>query len=144
MDSVKQAETLARLHFLDQMEVRAIDEALPKIADPQLCAELERAREDHKRHMRDLDKLFGECGEPVHPSIPAPMKAQVQQRIDAVRSANDQEAVIRALLSAERAESDAYAAADAVKLPGDEGPVVHAHLLDEQHHTAMISRGLYR
>jgi hypothetical protein len=144
MDSIKQAETLARLHFLDQMEVQAIDAALPKIEDPQLMTDLQQAREDHERHMRELDVLFGECGETVHPRIPNAFKTQACDRIEAIHAADDQEQAIRALLSAERAECDAYAAADAAKLPGDEGPVVHAHLVDEQHHTASITRTLYR
>lgn len=142
MDTRTQAQVLAELHFLDQTEVEAISSALPRIEDRELAAELEHFRDDHARHMRELDALFGECGEAIHPTVPEAMRSAAERRLGAVRDADGDDALLRELLTAEKADAGAYEAADAARLPSDEGPVIHGHLGDERRHVETLSRRL--
>jgi rubrerythrin len=142
VDTARQAEELARLRFLDQIEITLLQEAAAKVADPELSAQLEQARADHERHLHELDALFGECGDFEEPDVPETFRAAAYRRLDDVRQVHDQADVVRAVLAAERDEAKAYAAVAAQHLPGDEDSTVRAQMGDEERHIEALSRGL--
>lgn len=142
MDTRRQAELLARLRLLDQIEAEALGEAIGKVGDDETAAELTRLKADHERHLREIDGLFGECGEYTTVEVPDAFETAAQRRLDSVRNAPDARTALHALLATEQAEAEAYRRADAMRLPSDEGPTISAHLADEQRHVETLRQRL--
>lgn len=140
METRRQMEELARLRFLDQSSAELLDEAMLRVTDQGLLGELDRLRADHERHALEIDALFGDCGEVMPVVVSDPLKARMEARLGEMRAAPDQDSALRLLLAAEESERDEYGLADRFDLPGDEGPVVHAHLADEQRHVEALER----
>lgn len=138
MKTNEQADVLARLRYMDEQQARLVDAAMPKVRGDAVSQELGKIRDDHRRHIGQIDELFGGCGEDVVPRVPEAEQRLAEDRLSQLQATSDERAVLELVLDSEQQCEAAYARADAARLPAEEGPAMAAHYAEEKRHVDVL------
>lgn len=136
MNEQETARTLDALLYMDRMTVRLYDEAIAKL-DEQTTATLTKFRDDHQRHEQRLGRLAG-GRKPEDPSDD--VKSLVEEHARVMRAAQGRDAIMEALLIAERTNAAMYDAADNLQTSGDISQTLSQHHADEHTHVEFVEQ----
>lgn len=138
----KNAKTLKGLMQVDIDAVEAYDEAIERIDSRDLRSRLSEFRNDHKRHIDQLQSAIKDMGtEP--PEIHPDFKGRLIEGMTALRSAMGDESALKAMRRNEKTTNHAYE--DALKdhkWPGAVQKILEDGYADEKRHLEWIEQQL--
>ncbi|MGB3225217.1 MAG: DUF2383 domain-containing protein [Desulforhopalus sp.] len=141
MDNKEIAKKLGSLAQLDIDAVHAYKEAIDKVEDPQVRANLVRYREDHERHIAELSAEIRRLGE-TPPDFSPDFKGFFIQGFTSLRSITGTEGALNAMHTNEKLTNKNYSEAGNWNLPTNIQSIINLAYEDEKRHLEYIEMEL--
>lgn len=142
-DQASLIETLNQLIQLDYDAVKAYEQAIDRVDDPEVESDFESFLLDHERHITDLSQLVRELGG-TPKTLGRDLKGVLLEGMTMLRSATGTLGALRAMRTNERLTNRTYEKALAHDLPSHARAVVAVNFEDERRHLRMIEQHVER
>lgn len=136
-------ETLNDLIQLDYDAVKAYEQAIDRVDDPEVEDNLESFLLDHERHITDLAQLVRELGG-APKELGRDLKGFLLSGMTALRSTTGTLGALRAMRTNEKLTNHRYEKALAHDLPSHVRAVVAVNFEDERRHLRVIEQQIER
>lgn len=135
------AEDLGDILKLDVDAVQAYNEAIEKIENQSVRAQLSTYRDDHQRHVTDLTQAIRTLGKEP-PSATQDIKGKLIEGMTSLRSSLGDDQALKAMRQNEQITNNTYEDAASKSWTADVAPIIERGLADERRHLAWIEQQL--